>query len=116
MPQIVWAKIGTANVGSNAFEIPAECLNDEISSEFVCKNQIIRIAPHTPGAKPVLCLPYPLGSKVVKRDVWRLYDARLAVLGAVCDGVGAALCLGLLQLLADGEPPTLEVYAVPTEA
>lgn len=115
VPQIVGTKIRSTDSGGKALEVPAESLNDEIAAQLICKNQIVRIAPHLPGAKPVLRLPDPLGSEIVKRDGRRFYDAHFAALGAAYDGVGAALRFGLLQLLADGKPLSLKIHTVPAE-
>ena len=115
VPQIVGTKIRSTDTGGKALEVPAEGLNDEIAAQLVCKNQIVRIAPHPPGVKPVLRLPYPLGSEIVKRDGGRFHDAHIVALGAAYDSVTSALRFGLLQLLADGEPSALKIHAVPTE-
>lgn len=115
VPQIVGTKVWSTDTSGKTLEVPAESLNDEIAAQLICKNQIVRIAPHLPGAKPVLRLPDPLGSEIVKRDGRRFYDAHFAALGAAYDGVGAALRFGLLQLLADGKPLSLKIHTVPAE-
>ncbi len=116
VPEVMGPCVRPADAGGNLLEILVKRQDHVVPSQFIRKNQVVLVAPGRASFQPVLRLLPLFRPQIFKRNRRRLDGSGLAALGGRGKEVFTAACLLLLELLADGDPPSLEIHLFPRKA